>query len=238
MATSPSPVEGKKDVVSLLQLDRVKHHHHHHHQPQQLSNGGTTIHVNGGGGPMGEEPRGQCHDRSSSFGAESVSSNSSNSATSASSSREHPVVSTMTTATIVHSTQSLHRHQGSLSILNFGGGGGGGGASPNSKKPIRGHKRYNSASISWKSSGPSAACGGFDFRDTESITSSKSKLSMMSSTSRVEQTRVDPTSLIEQLVQSHDLTRKEGDEEEEDSHLQMYMDERGSITVAGPDWDK
>ena len=64
-------------------------------------------------------------------------------------------------------------------------------------------------------------------QDTESVCSSKSRSSLFPS-ARVEQSRVDAKTVVDELFESHDLARHE---EEGGNSLKMYMDMNGQITV-------
>ena len=63
----------------------------------------------------------------------------------------------------------------------------------------------------------------------------RSRISLLPS-SRVEQSRVDVKTVVDTLFQNHDLLHT--DEEEGSGGLKMYVDNKGTVTVAGPDLDR
>lgn len=123
------------------------------------------------------------------------------------------------------------------------------GAIPSSGFPLRvQHKRYQSVSISGNSSkSVSAASSAYstlseksgaslEVHETESICSQRSRISLLPST-RVEQSRVDVKSVVDELFQSHDLSHV--DEEEGSEGLKIYVDkDRGTVTLAGTHLDR
>lgn len=120
-----------------------------------------------------------------------------------------------------------HRRQTSLGIVG-------------NHSPLRQHKRQQSL-VSGQSSKSTSAYSTLSERSTgswedgESISgSTRSRLSLLPPSARVEQTRVDAQSVIEQLFQNHDILAKE--EEVEEGGLKMYVDKNsGTVTVAGHD---
>lgn len=71
---------------------------------------------------------------------------------------------------------------------------------------------------------------------TEEIESLLSSRTRMTTQSQVEQSRVDTSSVIDELWQNSDLSRSA---EEESPGLQIYVDRsKGDLVVAGPDLDR
>ena len=108
------------------------------------------------------------------------------------------------------------------------------------------HRRIQSLSISGYSSRPvSTHFAQSDqseyaaVEDTESLLSCKTRVSAQSTSSRVEHSRVDTNSVIDELLQGHDLRRSEEDEEAGGGGLNIYVDRnRGDCVVAGPDLER
>lgn len=113
--------------------------------------------------------------------------------------------------------------------------------------PLRAHhRRIHSLSISGYSSRSTSAYSTLSERsertavdDTESLHSSKTRVSVQTMTSRVEHSRVDTNSVISELLKGHDLRRSEEDEEAGGGGLKIYVDRnRGDCVVAGPDLER
>lgn len=105
------------------------------------------------------------------------------------------------------------------------------------------HRRINSLSISGYSSRSMSAYSTLSERserpavateETESLTSSRTRATTQS---QVEQSRVDTSRVIDELMQESDLSRSA---EEEPSQLQMYVDRsnKGGLVVAGPNLER
>ena len=124
-----------------------------------------------------------------------------------------------------------HRRQTSLGVLATGG----------SSSPLRQHRRQQSL-VSGQSSKSTSAYSTLSERstgswedETGSISGSTfSRLSLLPPSARVEQSRVNAQSVIEQLFKNHDfLAREEGEEE---GGLKIYVDKSaGTATVTGHD---
>lgn len=113
--------------------------------------------------------------------------------------------------------------------------------------PLRAHhRRIHSLSISGYSSRSTSAYSTLSERseraatdDTESLHSSKTRVSVQTMSSRVEHSRVDTNSVINELLKGHDLRRSEEDEEAGGGGLKIYVDRnRGDCVVAGPDLER
>ena len=113
--------------------------------------------------------------------------------------------------------------------------------------PLRAHhRRIHSLSISGYSSRSTSAYSTLSERseravtdDTESLHSSKTRVSVQAMSSRVEHSRVDTNSVINELLKGHDLRRSEEDEEAGGGGLKIYVDRnRGDCVVAGPDLER
>ena len=114
-----------------------------------------------------------------------------------------------------HNTLPLlrtHKRGASLGILSNGG-------SPAHAGRVS-HVKQNSLVVAGYSRTESS-------QDTESMCSSKSRSSLFPS-ARVEQSRVDAKTVVDELFESHDLAQHE---EEGGNSLKMYMDVNGQITV-------
>lgn len=105
------------------------------------------------------------------------------------------------------------------------------------------HRRINSLSISGYSSRSTSAYSTLSERserptvateDSESLISSRTRATTQS---QVEQSRVDTSRVIDELMQESDLSRSA---EEEPSQLQMYVDRsnKGGLVVAGPNLER
>ena len=117
-----------------------------------------------------------------------------------------------------------HRRQGSLGVISGSG-----------SFPLRIHKRYQSLSMAGSSSKSTSLSerflGNLECHETASICSQRSRISLLPS-SRVEQSRTNTKTIIEDLFQTHDLSHTE--EDEGSSGLKLYVDkDQGTITVAG-----
>lgn len=135
------------------------------------------------------------------------------------------------TATGFHSLPGItHRRQTSLGILVTSG----------NSSPLRQHRRQQSL-VSGQSSKSTSAYSTLSERSTgswedgESMSgSTRSRLSLLPPSARVEHSRVDAQSVIEQLFQNHDFQSKE--EGEESVGLKIYVDKsHGTVTVTGHD---
>ena len=80
--------------------------------------------------------------------------------------------------------------------------------------------------------------GSWEGQDTESMSgSTRSRLALVPASSRVEQTRVDAKSVIEQLFENTKITS--GEEEEGSRGLKIFVDKKsGTVTVAGSELDR
>lgn len=105
------------------------------------------------------------------------------------------------------------------------------------------HRRINSLSISGYSTRSMSAYSTLSERsehpavaaeETESLISSRTRATTQS---QVEQSRVDTSRVIDELMQESDLSRSA---EEEPSQLQMYVDRsnKGGLVVAGPNLER
>ena len=122
--------------------------------------------------------------------------------------------------------RSRRREPGDLGSMGKGG------------SPLRAHhRRIHSLSISANSSRSTSAYSTLSERsertsgvdDSESILSSRTRVTAQS---RMEQSRVDTSSVINELLQDSDLSRSDG----EAAGLQIYVDRtKGECVVAGPD---
>ena len=106
-----------------------------------------------------------------------------------------------------------HKRGASLGVLSNGspahGGSKGGGHTKQNSLVVAGFTRTESS------------------QDTESVCSSKSRSSLFPS-ARVEQSRVDAKTVVDELFESHDFVQHE---EEGGNSLKMYVDVNGEITV-------
>ena len=104
------------------------------------------------------------------------------------------------------------------------------------------HRRIHSLSISGYSSRSTSAYSTLSERseraaaaaeDTESLLSLRTRVTTQS---RVEQSRVDTSSVIDELLQANDISRSA---DEEALGLQIYVDQsKGDCVVAGPNLDR
>lgn len=134
------------------------------------------------------------------------------------------------------SAQAQHRRLGSWSQV------GGSHTSPHPSK----HKRQQSL-VSGQSSKSTSAYStlsersGGSIEDGDSISGSlRGKLTLLPTSSRVEQSRVDPQAVINNLFSAHTfestMREREGCEEE---GLKIYVDKNsGTVTLAGPNLDR
>lgn len=139
-----------------------------------------------------------------------------------------------------------HRRQASLGVLSSGTFNATGSPSRLS------HKRHLSMSITGSGQGGGTSSKStsaystmsersmpsWEGHETESICSQRSRLSLFPST-KVEQSRKDAKSIIDELIQQHDLTKEAEEEEGGSGGLKIYVDKnRGTVTVAGPNLDR
>ena len=121
-------------------------------------------------------------------------------------------------------TRAHHRRQQSLTIVGVGVG---------SAKATPTH----SPSVIKAGAAASRSVSSLEGPDTESICSQRSRLSLFPS-SRVEHSRVNTESIIDQLFESHDLSKVD-EEEGATGGLKIYVDKsRGTVTLAGTDLDR
>lgn len=67
----------------------------------------------------------------------------------------------------------------------------------------------------------------------------KSKLTLLATSSRVEQSRVDPQAVINNLFSAHTFDSTQAAREANQGGLNIYVDKKtGSVTVAGPNLDR
>ena len=124
-----------------------------------------------------------------------------------------------------------HRRQASLGLISSGQG-----------SPLKTHhKRYQSITLSGTTSKSTSAYSTMsekslqmETHETESLCSQRSRLTVFPS-SRVEQSRVDNKSVVDELFQNHDLSRTD----EEGSGLRLFVDNsKGTVTVTGEDLER
>lgn len=107
--------------------------------------------------------------------------------------------------------------------------------------PLRAHKRQQSL-LSGNSSMSTSAYSTLSERSMagfeDETGSTKSRLSLVPPSSRVEQSRFDPESVVDLLFQGLDFSKRE-EEEGGGGGLQIYVDKMmGTVHLAGPDLDK
>ena len=69
--------------------------------------------------------------------------------------------------------------------------------------------------------------------------STRSRLSLVPPSSRVEQSRFDPESVVELLLQDLDFSKREEEGEGSGVGLQIYVDKMlGTVHLAGPNLDR
>lgn len=108
--------------------------------------------------------------------------------------------------------------------------------------PLRVHRRQQSL-LSGNSSMSTSAYSTLSERSMAGMDddsgSTRSRLSLVPPSSRVEQSRFDPESVVELLLQGLDFSRKEEEEEGSGVGLQIYVDKTlGTVHLAGPDLDR
>lgn len=107
--------------------------------------------------------------------------------------------------------------------------------------PLRVHKRQQSL-LSGNSSMSTSAYSTLSERSMagfeDDTGSTRSRLSLVPPSSRVEQSRFDPESVVDRLLQGLDFSKRE-EEEGAGGGLQIYVDKMlGTVHLAGPDLDR
>ena len=107
--------------------------------------------------------------------------------------------------------------------------------------PLRVHKRQQSL-LSGNSSMSTSAYSTLSERSMAGLEddtgSTRSRLSLVPPSSRVEQSRFDPESVVDKLLQGLDFSKRE-EEEGGGGGLQIYVDKMmGTVHLAGPDLDR
>ena len=107
--------------------------------------------------------------------------------------------------------------------------------------PSRAHRRQQSL-LSGNSSMSTSAYSTLSERSMAGMEdetgSTRSRLSLVPPSSRVEQSRFDPESVVELLLQGLDFSKRE-EEESSGGGLQIYVDKMlGTVHLAGPDLDR
>ena len=108
--------------------------------------------------------------------------------------------------------------------------------------PQRAHRRQQSL-LSGNSSMSTSAYSTLSERSMAGLEddtgSTRSRLSLVPPSSRVEQSRFDPESVVELLLQGLDFSKREEEEEGSGGGLQIYVDKMlGTVHLAGPDLDR
>ena len=76
--------------------------------------------------------------------------------------------------------------------------------------------------------------------DVDSMSGSlRGKLTLLATSSRMEQSRVDPQAVINNLFSAHTFDNTAAERESSEEGLKIYVDKNsGTVTVAGPNLDR